>query len=501
MISGAQSNGQRPIIALMQDLGYRSNEAGVCAGIAMMFVVAVTSHNLSMFNEIISLISKDTKLAEKIRQLKQTIANYKTQHPNSSYSLSHDEQVLINILALFDGIELFQQPIFYSEWFGKALTLYENEQISGFVFPHKAMAVNGMRKIDCWSGIYDQSELKYFLKSLEEVVRTKKNQVSFAISLDNSIHEISLAYDSVSDTWQLCDANHLPPMVFKHADTGELHDILFKAMIENRGQERGKQIAFVSTIYAASADELAMLELIQNLRMSPCFELAHMLSHKKVKAITNNGLTLLHLAAYSGHRDMVNFLISAKCDVNSQLVTGFTPLHLAAFNGNDAIVKNLIDAGADYNIKTKKGLTPIDIAAEFGYEKVVRTLIDAGAQVNTITPEGDTAGHLAAEFGYDAILGMMIQAGADVQRLNKSGFSVTHIAALFGFVNEMSFIIKSGVNLDHGNLAGMTPLHLAVLTVMRKWSRCLLTLEQIVISPIKKVLPLYLRLLEMGAWK
>src|SRR5882762_8112045 len=49
-----------------------------------------------------------------------------------------------------------------------------------------------------------------------------------------------------------------------------------------------------------------------------------------VFAKDENGFTPLHLAAANGHKDMVDFLLTTKADVNAKDNSGSTPLHQAA---------------------------------------------------------------------------------------------------------------------------------------------------------------------------
>jgi len=45
-----------------------------------------------------------------------------------------------------------------------------------------------------------------------------------------------------------------------------------------------------------------------------------------------NGWTPLHIAAYNGHKDVVELLLANKAEVNAKDNSGVTPLHLAAGN-------------------------------------------------------------------------------------------------------------------------------------------------------------------------
>ena len=54
-----------------------------------------------------------------------------------------------------------------------------------------------------------------------------------------------------------------------------------------------------------------------------------------------------------------------------------TALHLAAFSGHAQVVKELIGAGARLDAKDSRGKTPLDIAIEQKFDEVVQVLIQS----------------------------------------------------------------------------------------------------------------------------
>ena len=74
----------------------------------------------------------------------------------------------------------------------------------------------------------------------------------------------------------------------------------------------------------------------------------------------------LYWAAYWGHMEIAELLISEGADVNAVSNThehgGLTPLHHAASKGQKEIAELLIAKGADVNAKDNVGDTPIGLA-------------------------------------------------------------------------------------------------------------------------------------------
>ncbi|WP_290187116.1 ankyrin repeat domain-containing protein [Corynebacterium glaucum] len=66
-----------------------------------------------------------------------------------------------------------------------------------------------------------------------------------------------------------------------------------------------------------------------------------------VNLTNQDGNTLLMLAAYSGHAELVEGLVGRHADVDKQNARGQTPLAGAVFKKEDAVVRVLLSAGAD----------------------------------------------------------------------------------------------------------------------------------------------------------
>ena len=73
------------------------------------------------------------------------------------------------------------------------------------------------------------------------------------------------------------------------------------------------------------------------------------------------GKTALHLAAKSGHLEIIQLLLERGADINTRDRKGKTALHLAAKSGHLDITKLLLERGADASIATNRGLTARDL--------------------------------------------------------------------------------------------------------------------------------------------
>jgi ankyrin repeat protein len=134
-------------------------------------------------------------------------------------------------------------------------------------------------------------------------------------------------------------------------------------------------------------------------------------------AARGDGLTALHLAAESGHLEVVRALVDAKANVEAKSrIGGYTPLHLAATGAYAEVVRALLDAGANPAAATTTGgATPLHLAAKaLNGEVAARMLIERGAPIDAKeNASGQTPLMFAASYGRTATVHELVSHGAD----------------------------------------------------------------------------------------
>ena len=109
-----------------------------------------------------------------------------------------------------------------------------------------------------------------------------------------------------------------------------------------------------------------------------------------------NDWTSLHIAAVDGYKDEAELLLAHKADVNAKGKWNITPLYLAAGSGHKEVVELLLANKADVNVRDSyEGMTPLHCAAAFGHKNVAELLLTNNADVNATNKVGNTPLRLA----------------------------------------------------------------------------------------------------------
>ncbi|KAL3077722.1 hypothetical protein niasHS_012912 [Heterodera schachtii] len=145
-----------------------------------------------------------------------------------------------------------------------------------------------------------------------------------------------------------------------------------------------------------------------------------------------------------------------------------SPLHFAAQKGNLAMCKLLVAKGAKVNqrSKDKRGIVPLHIACGNGHLSIVKFFLErAGADIESTDSDGDTALVYALLENKLDIGHYLITGGAHIDRTNKIGISPLHIFVKKGDFALCKFLIDNGANVNQKTTDDsdhqITPLHIA----------------------------------------
>ena len=180
-----------------------------------------------------------------------------------------------------------------------------------------------------------------------------------------------------------------------------------------------------------------------------------------VNALSQSGVTRLHLAAENNSKDVAQLLIAKGADVNAKTQSDATPLHWAVRNNSKDIAQLLIAKGADVNARDKEGETPLLRAAKNNSKDIAQLLIAKGADVNARDKEGETPLLWAAMNKWKDIAQLLIAKGADVNAKTRSGVTLLQLAAGNNWKDVALLLIAKGADVNALNQWSQTPLHWA----------------------------------------
>ena len=229
-----------------------------------------------------------------------------------------------------------------------------------------------------------------------------------------------------------------------------------------------------------------------------------------INDMAGDGTSVLQVAMFGGHWDLVPFLLERGADPNAD-GPGYTPLHWASGSweallsgalgaheyrwlaargpGKLDLVNALLAHGADPNARLEKapptygyggggmfkheGATPFVLAGKAADVAVMRTLLEAGADPLIKSTDGTTALITAAGLGqtlgdssitYEeslAAVQVALEVGIEVNAANADGETALHGAAYFGADPVVEYLIEHDAEVNARNRLGLTAMTVA----------------------------------------
>ena len=194
--------------------------------------------------------------------------------------------------------------------------------------------------------------------------------------------------------------------------------------------------------------------------------------------IAHNIGTPLHVAAAKGHVPTVKAMLRAGCPVDVVDNNGYSVLHAAALGGNAEVVRVVLSTGCDMNATANDGRTPLHVSAVKGNTEATLELIRHGAEKAIVAGNADTPLHQAAMGGHVSTVKAMLEAGCPVNVVDSDGWSVLHAAAEGGNAEVVREVLSTGCDMNAAANDGRTPLHVAArngnteaaLELIRHWA-------------------------------
>ena len=156
------------------------------------------------------------------------------------------------------------------------------------------------------------------------------------------------------------------------------------------------------------------------------------------------GCTPLHFVTTVG---ICKLLLDAEANVNARNgYYGRTALHTYNTRREVGVIDMLVQAGINVNTQDSDGETALLNATYHPITRIARRLLELGADVNaTNRSSGYSALHLATEYNRYEILAELLNRGADYSKRTAGGKTILHLAAFFSGTRTLSILSKANL--------------------------------------------------------
>jgi hypothetical protein len=311
----------------MKALGYKITGNGECYGLSFMAIQAFFAHDLDTFNQRLQTIWKipvahfENDFAVLRAKRQQCLAEG---HADEAHVI---DQIIIDLYAFFDGIALHQNPtIHLPDEINQPIAKQQDIRKTMPTLMPTRLETSENKPAVC--AIFTSNYSKIDLKNYFDLLKQHLGKNDFALQLigvvANTMHAITVTYDSKTKLWLLVDPNNLPGEAY--IDSTYLANALFDFYIANaRGilREFGlvtlSSIMMGTTLLTSTVHQASMRSQFD--KMDTTAEWTKLKDditkdwHKNFydpKDIIWDDKTLLDMALYMGQNDVISHFMTTK---------------------------------------------------------------------------------------------------------------------------------------------------------------------------------------------
>lgn len=145
------------------------------------------------------------------------------------------------------------------------------------------------------------------------------------------------------------------------------------------------------------------------------------LTEKEIDIPNEYLLNIFEKAILDSNKDVLDYLIERKANLNTAIKDGMLPIHLAIQNGDKEIIKFLLESKADINATNQDGMSPIHLAVQKSDKEILEFLLEEKANINAPNKDGMSPLHLTVENRDKKLMKVLIEKNADVDAKNSKG--------------------------------------------------------------------------------
>lgn len=133
-------------------------------------------------------------------------------------------------------------------------------------------------------------------------------------------------------------------------------------------------------------------------------------------------------AARNGDQLLMQEFIAAQVDLNTRNTKGYTALMIAAYHGHGETVDQLLTAGASACIQDQRGNTALMAATFKGELSIAYRLLNTDCPTDLNNDAGQTALMFATLFDRKELIDALVQRGADISHQDHAGNNAVDVA-------------------------------------------------------------------------
>lgn len=429
---------------LQEQLGYPVSPEGCCHGFALRWLEACFLNEDTIFAGRVSTITNqlDT-LAETINKAQEKKVQERTE----------DDKQLLDILAFYNSMGVYQMPEMYPSLFGAYLHQCDVKKISNLIASEKILAQGGMEELI--ADICNIEEVKTYLQAVEQVMRkihcSAEDKVG--IVLASFDHTNAVVYQPGSG-WKFMDINLYPSRSFPGGAILELTTAIHEgfALVSDT-----KHFAFHMSMFTVGLQQHKHELLKEHLdSFKTSFRKTRVISEPKY------AISLAKIAAKHGDEALIK-QIYTKTVLDIKTDDGFILPYFAAQNGHDNVIDVLGEFGINFDEANDNGATSVFIAAANNHGQVIKKLAYYGADLNA-SYQNQTALYIASYRHNTEVINALAEGGADFNLTpHKNIVPPIFIVIRKGYVDLIPYFILGGADLNL-SCNQLTPLFLAVLS-------------------------------------
>ena len=462
--------GQGWFIDCMKQSGYFSNVSGICNGLSHMGMQAMHSGSRTAPTEGLETFNKRLlKIHEIYHAVSQEVMNNEEDEEDFRIKLiSRLKNEFLDMLAFFEGVELYQNPAFYPQLFEERPKAFDSGPVLSVV---QSIAIEP-KKISVVSsgvfvGVYKKNDLITYVRTLSETISAKSFTHPVSLILQSSNHAITVGYDPMQKKWFLVDANKLPTQSFQTNE--EIAQAILGAFSKNDAA------CFSTKIYAPESQHIALNSIIGICTTKNEWEEIHKITRNRATLLDSYGASLVHIAAREGRKTELMHLYENGADLSAvQTSEGVSPLCYAVIGGQLKVSQWLLEMRSIFNTDPNKAMhnedTPLCIAAQYDDVETLKLLLSHKADELESGSGGLYPIHIAAARGSIKVLSVLLNSHyADPNQctIGSRPLFLDTITPLFyaaqnDHLEAVNLLIKNGADPNKARYTDdATPLHVA----------------------------------------